>query len=168
MASTSKPVSIAAAMVLLDECRLRLDDPVEPWLPELADRQVLKRIDGPPAVPIVLAAAVGLAGAYAYRRVKPVGSTLTVLAGAAPVFLALFLVQSPASKLVLTSRSDVELASVTARTPVVLVVFDEFPTVGIRSTRCASPASAGWRRTHFGSATRRRCTRARRTRFPRS
>ena len=47
MASTSKPVSIAAAMVLLDECRLRLDDPVEPWLPELADRQVLKRIDAP-------------------------------------------------------------------------------------------------------------------------
>ena len=47
MASTSKPVAMAAAMVLLDECRLRLDDPVEPWLPELADRQVLKRIDGP-------------------------------------------------------------------------------------------------------------------------
>ena len=47
MASTSKPVSIAAAMVLLDECRLRLDDPVERWLPELADRQVLRRIDGP-------------------------------------------------------------------------------------------------------------------------
>ncbi|NUP51205.1 MAG: beta-lactamase family protein [Catenulispora sp.] len=47
MASTSKPVSIAAAMVLLDECRLRLDDPVEPWLPELADRQVLRRIDSP-------------------------------------------------------------------------------------------------------------------------
>ncbi|MGY4769349.1 serine hydrolase domain-containing protein [Kribbella sp. CWNU-51] len=45
MASTSKPVSVSAAMVLLDECRLRLDDPVEPWLPELADRQVLKRID---------------------------------------------------------------------------------------------------------------------------
>jgi CubicO group peptidase (beta-lactamase class C family) len=45
MASTSKPVSISAAMVLLDECRLRLDDPVEPWLPELAGRQVLKRID---------------------------------------------------------------------------------------------------------------------------
>jgi CubicO group peptidase (beta-lactamase class C family) len=47
MASTSKPLSIAAAMVLLDECRLRLDDLVEPWLPELADRQVLARIDGP-------------------------------------------------------------------------------------------------------------------------
>ncbi|MEH7308448.1 serine hydrolase domain-containing protein [Neobacillus drentensis] len=47
MASTSKPVAIAAAMILLDECRLRLDDLVEQWLPELADRRVLKRIDGP-------------------------------------------------------------------------------------------------------------------------
>ncbi|MFD8706930.1 serine hydrolase domain-containing protein [Kitasatospora sp. NPDC059648] len=47
MASTSKPVTIAAAMVLLDECGLRLDDLVEQWLPELADRRVLKRIDGP-------------------------------------------------------------------------------------------------------------------------
>ncbi|CAM3520403.1 serine hydrolase domain-containing protein [Paenibacillus lupini] len=47
MASTSKPVSIAAAMILLDECRLRLDDLVQTWLPELADRQVLKKIDGP-------------------------------------------------------------------------------------------------------------------------
>ncbi|MEK8229036.1 serine hydrolase domain-containing protein [Oerskovia sp. M15] len=27
MASTSKPVTMAAAMILLDECRLRLDDP---------------------------------------------------------------------------------------------------------------------------------------------
>ncbi|MFC9085629.1 serine hydrolase domain-containing protein [Nocardiopsis dassonvillei] len=47
MASTSKPVTMAAAMVLLDECGLRLDDLVEQWLPELADRQVLRRIDGP-------------------------------------------------------------------------------------------------------------------------
>ncbi|MER5646014.1 serine hydrolase domain-containing protein [Streptosporangium sp. NPDC002524] len=47
MASTSKPVAMAAAMVLVDECRLRVDDLVEPWLPELADRRVLRRIDGP-------------------------------------------------------------------------------------------------------------------------
>ncbi|GHC46269.1 serine hydrolase domain-containing protein [Streptomyces flavofungini] len=47
MASTSKPVTMAATMALLDECRLRLDDPVDQWLPELADRRVLKRIDGP-------------------------------------------------------------------------------------------------------------------------
>jgi CubicO group peptidase (beta-lactamase class C family) len=47
MASTSKPVTVAAAMILLDECWLRLDDLVQEWLPELADRQVLKNIDGP-------------------------------------------------------------------------------------------------------------------------
>lgn len=47
MASTSKPVAMAAAMILLDECRVRLDDPVQQWLPELADRKVLTRVDGP-------------------------------------------------------------------------------------------------------------------------
>jgi CubicO group peptidase (beta-lactamase class C family) len=47
MASTSKPVGVAPVMVLLDESRLRLDDPVDEWLPELAGRQVLKRPDGP-------------------------------------------------------------------------------------------------------------------------
>jgi CubicO group peptidase (beta-lactamase class C family) len=47
MASTSKPVSMAAAMILVDECKLRLDDLVQQWLPELADRQVLTRIDAP-------------------------------------------------------------------------------------------------------------------------
>jgi hypothetical protein len=47
MASTTKPVAVAAAMVLLDECRLRLDDPIDRWLPELADGRVLQRVDGP-------------------------------------------------------------------------------------------------------------------------
>ncbi|MFJ6780680.1 serine hydrolase domain-containing protein [Streptomyces yangpuensis] len=47
MASTSKPVTMAASMALLDDCALRLDDPVDQWLPELAGRRVLKRIDGP-------------------------------------------------------------------------------------------------------------------------
>ncbi|MDX6758043.1 MULTISPECIES: serine hydrolase domain-containing protein [Streptomyces] len=47
MASTSKPVTMAASMALLDDCALRLDDPVDQWLPELAGRQVLKRVDGP-------------------------------------------------------------------------------------------------------------------------
>ncbi|MFJ9173206.1 serine hydrolase domain-containing protein [Streptomyces sp. NPDC102360] len=45
LASVSKPITTAAAMVLLDECRIHLDDLVEQWLPELADRQVLTRPD---------------------------------------------------------------------------------------------------------------------------
>ncbi len=34
-------------MILVEECRLRLDDPVDEWLPELAERRVLRRIDSP-------------------------------------------------------------------------------------------------------------------------
>ena len=44
--SMTKPVAAAAAMILVEECRLRLDEPVEPLLPELADRRVLRAIDG--------------------------------------------------------------------------------------------------------------------------
>jgi CubicO group peptidase (beta-lactamase class C family) len=47
VASVTKPIVAAAAMILVEECKLRLDEPVDPWLPELADRQVLRAIDGP-------------------------------------------------------------------------------------------------------------------------
>jgi CubicO group peptidase (beta-lactamase class C family) len=47
IASMTKPITAAAAMILVEECRLRLDDPVERLLPELARRRVLKRLDGP-------------------------------------------------------------------------------------------------------------------------
>lgn len=45
IASVSKPITAAAAMMLVEECVLRLDDPVDELLPELADRQVLKSVD---------------------------------------------------------------------------------------------------------------------------
>ena len=47
LASTTKPITAAAAMSLVEECRLRLDDPVDPWLSELADRRVLRTIESP-------------------------------------------------------------------------------------------------------------------------
>lgn len=47
IASLTKPVTAVAAMILVEECRLRLDDPVDALLPELANRQVLRRVDGP-------------------------------------------------------------------------------------------------------------------------
>lgn len=46
IASMTKPIAAAAAMILVEECRLRLDEPVDKFLPELADRNVLKNIDG--------------------------------------------------------------------------------------------------------------------------
>ena len=47
IASLSKPIGAAGAMVLVDEGALALDDPVERFLPELAGRRVLRRLDGP-------------------------------------------------------------------------------------------------------------------------
>jgi len=47
IASMTKPIIAAATMILVEECALRLDEPVDRLLPELAGRRVLKRIDGP-------------------------------------------------------------------------------------------------------------------------
>lgn len=47
ISSMTKPIIAAATMILLEECQLRLDDPVDALLPELAERQVLKRLDAP-------------------------------------------------------------------------------------------------------------------------
>lgn len=45
IASITKPITAVAAMILVEECKLRLDEPVDRLLPELAGRQVLRRID---------------------------------------------------------------------------------------------------------------------------
>jgi CubicO group peptidase (beta-lactamase class C family) len=45
IASMTKPVIAAATLLLVEECKLRLDDPVDAFLPELADRKVLKSLD---------------------------------------------------------------------------------------------------------------------------
>src|SRR5262245_1650587 len=47
IASLTEPVVAVAALILVEECRLRLDDPVDALLPELANRRVLRRLDGP-------------------------------------------------------------------------------------------------------------------------
>src|SRR5580698_10113710 len=45
IASMTKPITAAATMILVEECALRLDEPVDRLLPELANRRVLKRPD---------------------------------------------------------------------------------------------------------------------------
>ncbi|HXY91855.1 MAG TPA: serine hydrolase domain-containing protein, partial [Acidimicrobiia bacterium] len=47
IASTTKPITGAAALTLVHEGRLTLDEPVDRCLPELADPRVLRRMDGP-------------------------------------------------------------------------------------------------------------------------
>jgi CubicO group peptidase (beta-lactamase class C family) len=47
IASMSKPVLAAATMMLVEDGKLALEEPVDRLLPELANRTVLRRIDGP-------------------------------------------------------------------------------------------------------------------------
>lgn len=47
IASTTKPITAAVTMALVDDGLIALDEPVDRWLPELADRRVLRRPDCP-------------------------------------------------------------------------------------------------------------------------
>jgi CubicO group peptidase (beta-lactamase class C family) len=47
VSSMTKPITTAATMILVEECKVRLDEPVDRLLPELASRKVLKQLDGP-------------------------------------------------------------------------------------------------------------------------
>ncbi|GHO77542.1 serine hydrolase [Ktedonobacter sp. SOSP1-85] len=47
ISSMTKPITAVATMILVEECRVRLDEPVDRWLPELAERKVLRRENGP-------------------------------------------------------------------------------------------------------------------------
>lgn len=48
IASMTKPITAVATMILVDEGKLRLEDPIDPWLPELAAPRVLRD----PAAPL--------------------------------------------------------------------------------------------------------------------
>jgi hypothetical protein len=76
---------------------------------------------------IGLAALLGASVALLYWRLPPFRSLLTVLSAAPLAFLLYFLLGSPVADLTLADDPDVALASVDARAPVVLIVFDEFP-----------------------------------------
>ena len=47
IASTTKPITAAATLALVDEGLIGLDEPVDRLLPELSGRRVLRRMDGP-------------------------------------------------------------------------------------------------------------------------
>jgi hypothetical protein len=84
---------------------------------------------------LVVAAAVGVAGAALYARAAVARSFLTVLTPAPLVFLALFISSSGISKLVFVNTPPVRKEHVKAKTPVVLIVFDEFAPVSLMNSR---------------------------------
>jgi CubicO group peptidase (beta-lactamase class C family) len=47
IASMTKPVTSVAALMLIEEGKLRLDDPITKWMPEFKDMRVLKDASGP-------------------------------------------------------------------------------------------------------------------------
>ena len=47
IASMSKPVTVAVAMMLVEQDRMKLDDPISRWAHEFANMRVLRRPDGP-------------------------------------------------------------------------------------------------------------------------
>jgi CubicO group peptidase (beta-lactamase class C family) len=47
IASMTKPITAAATMLLVEEGKVKLDEPVDRLVPELANRRVLRRIDAP-------------------------------------------------------------------------------------------------------------------------
>jgi CubicO group peptidase (beta-lactamase class C family) len=47
MASMSKPITVAVALILMGRGAIRLDDPITKWAPEFAHMRVLRRPDGP-------------------------------------------------------------------------------------------------------------------------
>jgi CubicO group peptidase (beta-lactamase class C family) len=47
IASLTKPILAAATLMLVEQGTLRLEDPVDRWLPEMANRRVLTQLEGP-------------------------------------------------------------------------------------------------------------------------
>ena len=67
IASLSKVIVAVAAMILVEECKVRLDDSIEPWLPELANRGVLKSISSPPDDTVPALRAITVRDLLTYR-----------------------------------------------------------------------------------------------------
>jgi hypothetical protein len=77
----------------------------------------------------------GVLLALAYARTTFVRSLVGILVPVPLIFLALFLFQSDVKKLVFVDTPEVRAATVQARTPVVLIVFDEFNTTSLMNAR---------------------------------
>jgi CubicO group peptidase (beta-lactamase class C family) len=67
IASITKPVTAVAAMILVEECKLRLDDSIEPWLPELANRRILKSLSSQPDDTVPALRAITVRDLLTYR-----------------------------------------------------------------------------------------------------
>jgi hypothetical protein len=90
--------------------------------------QTLKKsVHAADVVLVVLALAIGALATLAYARVTPVRSFMNVLTPVPLVFLFLFLVVSPVSKVAFASDATARNIGGVSRANLVVVLFDEFP-----------------------------------------
>jgi CubicO group peptidase (beta-lactamase class C family) len=93
LGSMTKPIVAACAMTLVEDCTLRLDDPVDALLPELADMNVLADPDGPLEDTVPANRPITLRDLLTYTL--GTGMTVGAASGTAPISDALGPLQSP-------------------------------------------------------------------------
>jgi CubicO group peptidase (beta-lactamase class C family) len=89
ISSMTKPITAVAAMICVEECVLRLDDPVDEYLPELASRQVLTRLDGPLDDTVPAARAITVRDLLTFRLGLGFGHGMWGAPGSVPIMDAL-------------------------------------------------------------------------------
>ena len=93
----------------------------------IAAQALKKSIDVSDGLLIGLAVAVGVALAALYARAEPLRSFLNILSPAPLVFLLLFLVGSPVSKLAFPDEASARTIGGVTQAPIVVVLLDELP-----------------------------------------
>ena len=103
LASVTKPITAVAAMILVEECKLRLDDPVDEFLPELANRKVLRTIESELDDTVPARRAITLRDLLTYRSGY---GEVAFLAPASPLQRALIEARLPLSGGMLPGTAD--------------------------------------------------------------
>ena len=93
LGSMTKPIVAACAMTLVEDCTLRLDDPVDALLPELANMNVLADPNGPLEDTVPANRPITLRDLLTYTL--GTGMTVGAASGTAPISDALGPLQSP-------------------------------------------------------------------------
>ena len=93
----------------------------------IAAQALKKSFDLADPVLIALSVAIGAGMSALYARAEPVRLFLQVLSPAPLVFLALFLLTDPISKLAFPDEAQARTIGGVARAPIVMVLFDELP-----------------------------------------
>ncbi len=103
LASMTKPITSVAAMSLVEECKIRLDDPIDNWLPELKDRRVLRTIESPLNDTVPAKRRITLRDLLTFRSGY---GEIGLIAPTSPLQMAMIDAQLPLSTWPLTFTSD--------------------------------------------------------------